>query len=231
MLLSLITWSLTLPRKRKVGAEGSKVYVCKGCKRTFSRSDMLTRHMRLHTGLKPYECAICGQVFSRSDHLHTHLRTHTGEKPYQCSLCSYAAPRRDMITRHMRVHGKRAVGSTRGRSLSSSSCSDGVSPAADIGDIRKHSLSSADSTESCDVPMRGAGSPTRHSQFCDYVSDQQLTATDSLLHVLSIKQSEASADTSGHVAGGVVSDVSGIDAVSCVSWFNGGEKESSSTIE
>ena len=86
--------------------EGTKIHICKVCNKSFSRSDMLTRHMRLHTGLRPYECRVCGQVFSRSDHLHTHMRTHTGEKPYRCPQCPYAAPRRDMITRHMRIHMK-----------------------------------------------------------------------------------------------------------------------------
>lgn len=84
--------------------DGSKSHKCHVCSKSFGRSDMLTRHMRLHTGLKPYSCHLCGQVFSRSDHLSTHQRTHTGEKPYQCPLCQYAASRRDMITRHLRTH-------------------------------------------------------------------------------------------------------------------------------
>ncbi|KAK4307724.1 hypothetical protein Pmani_020530 [Petrolisthes manimaculis] len=92
--------------KNKQVDTSSKTYMCDMCKRSFARSDMLTRHMRLHTGHKPYTCRVCGQVFSRSDHLSTHQRTHTGEKPYKCPQCPYAACRRDMITRHMRTHAR-----------------------------------------------------------------------------------------------------------------------------
>lgn len=84
--------------------DGGKVHRCTVCRRTFSRSDMLERHARLHTGVRPYACRLCTQVFSRSDHLTTHLRTHTGEKPYACPRCAYTASRRDMVTRHLRVH-------------------------------------------------------------------------------------------------------------------------------
>ena len=38
------------------------VHLCPICQRSFSRGDMLTRHVRLHTGIRPYECSLCSQV-------------------------------------------------------------------------------------------------------------------------------------------------------------------------
>lgn len=58
---------------------GIKRYQCSTCLKLFNRSDMLTRHKRLHTGDRPFHCEECQQGFSRSDHLKTHMRTHSGE--------------------------------------------------------------------------------------------------------------------------------------------------------
>lgn len=67
----------------------AKKYHCDQCSKSFTRSDMLTRHRRLHSGDRPFQCTECKQEFSRSDHLSTHMRTHTGE----CRLKNLLAKR------------------------------------------------------------------------------------------------------------------------------------------
>ena len=44
------------------GSGSKAVHLCPICQRSFSRGDMLTRHVRLHTGIRPYECSLCSQV-------------------------------------------------------------------------------------------------------------------------------------------------------------------------
>ncbi|XP_072293618.1 E3 SUMO-protein ligase EGR2-like [Eucyclogobius newberryi] len=81
-------------------------YPCpaESCDRRFSRSDELSRHLRIHTGHKPFQCRICMRNFSRSDHLTTHIRTHTGEKPFSCDQCGRKFARSDERRRHMKIH-------------------------------------------------------------------------------------------------------------------------------
>ncbi|GCC21407.1 hypothetical protein chiPu_0019877 [Chiloscyllium punctatum] len=107
------TSQLTKPcRLRKYPNRPSKTppherpYACpvETCDRRFSRSDELTRHIRIHTGQKPFQCRICMRNFSRSDHLTTHIRTHTGEKPFACEVCGRKFARSDERKRHTKIH-------------------------------------------------------------------------------------------------------------------------------
>ncbi|KGL79898.1 Early growth response protein 1, partial [Tinamus guttatus] len=59
-------------------------YACpvESCDRRFSRSDELTRHIRIHTGQreKPFACDICGRKFARSDERKRHTKIHLRQK-------------------------------------------------------------------------------------------------------------------------------------------------------
>lgn len=98
-------------------------YPCpvESCDRRFSRSDELTRHIRIHTGQKPFHCKICSRSFSRSDHLTTHVRTHTGEKPFSCDVCGRKFARSDEKKRHAKVHLKQRVKKNQDTKMLSSS--------------------------------------------------------------------------------------------------------------
>lgn len=64
-----------------------KKFQCEVCKKQFTKSSHLTRHLKIHSIEKKFSCTTCNKSFSRQEQLNHHMSVHSGVKPHVCEIC------------------------------------------------------------------------------------------------------------------------------------------------
>lgn len=80
-------------------------YVCRLCRKKYSRKDKCIVHVKTHLGIKQYLCTLCPAKFVCKSDVLKHIRsTHTNPRPFQCPKCPRRLRSKFDLTEHDNVH-------------------------------------------------------------------------------------------------------------------------------
>ncbi len=122
-----------------------RTHKCHKCPKEYNKTSHLRAHLRAHDNYRPYVCDFkpCGKSFTRSDELKRHKRIHNGnfkiiveleyifmifvifldDRNFPCQICKKRFLRSDHLSKHLLVHKKMAANSAESTSSPSPSSS------------------------------------------------------------------------------------------------------------
>ena len=77
---------------------------CNICKKTFTKSTTLKKHMLTHTTGKQHACDVCKETFTQAENLCVHMLIHTVQKPFECKVCQKTFSHAQNLKTHVRTH-------------------------------------------------------------------------------------------------------------------------------
>uniref|UniRef100_A0A674D5W3 C2H2-type domain-containing protein n=1 Tax=Salmo trutta TaxID=8032 RepID=A0A674D5W3_SALTR len=84
--------------------EQKPCHICPDCGKSYTRSDNLKTHQKIHMTERPYLCSECGKGFTRTDHLKSHLKTHERKKnklKHPCTDCVKGFVHLEQLEKHL----------------------------------------------------------------------------------------------------------------------------------